>query len=344
MSSRIKVTLLAALALAMQSADAFAQFETTDATVYLFSTFKEPEQDGLRFAYSFDGYHWTNVPGLFLKAEVGDKIMRDPSLLRGPDGTFHLVWTSAWHGGNGFGYARSKDLVHWSDQKLIPVMAQETNVVNVWAPELFYDDGSWHSSRGDEAQTKDHKPEPPDVGCYVIVWASTIPGRFPDHLEPHDNNHRMYFTMTRDFESLAPTKLFLDPDFSVIDCQILKDEDRYVLLLKDNTRPQRNIRVAFADTPLGPWRNISTNLTEKFTEGPCGLKINQDWIIYYEAYQAKHYAAMKTRDFKTFTDVTAEMTFPAGLKHGTAFKATRTDLDRLLKAGAEMTAAGPSTK
>ncbi|MGC3960949.1 MAG: hypothetical protein QM813_24340 [Verrucomicrobiota bacterium] len=28
---------------------------------------------------------------------------------------------------------------------------------------------------------------------------------------------------------------------------------------------------------------------------------------------------MKTRDFKTFTDVTSEMTFPLGLKHGTAF-------------------------
>lgn len=41
-----------------------AQHTTTNDTVYLFSTFKEPEQDGLRFAYSFDGYHWTNVPGL----------------------------------------------------------------------------------------------------------------------------------------------------------------------------------------------------------------------------------------------------------------------------------------
>jgi hypothetical protein len=89
-------------------------------------------------------------------------------------------------------------------------------------------------------------------------------GRFPDYLEPSTNNHRMYFTTTRDFQTFTPTKLFLDPDFSVIDCQILKDEaDRYVLLLKDNTRPQRNIRVAFGDTPLGPWRDISTNLTTK---------------------------------------------------------------------------------
>ena len=283
-------------------------------TVYLFATLKEPEQDGLRFAYSFDGFHWTNVPGLFLKPTVGGKVMRDPSIVREPDGTFHLVWTSAWRGDKGFGYAQSKDLVHWSDQHFVPAMEHEPAVANVWAPELFYDER--------EKQ-------------FIVCWASTIPGRFPDYLEPPTNNHRMYFTTTRDFKTFTPTKLFLDPDFSVIDCQILKDTSRYVLLLKDNTRPQRNLRVAFGDSPLGPWRNLSTNLTEKFTEGPAGLKFGEDWVIYYEAYQDKHYRAMKTRDFQTFTDISREMVFPEGLKHGTPFKATRQDLDRLLQPRAE---------
>jgi hypothetical protein len=31
----------------------------------------------------------------------------------------------------------------------------------------------------------------------------------------------MYYTTTRDFQTFTPTKLFLDPDFSVIDCQII---------------------------------------------------------------------------------------------------------------------------
>ena len=315
-------------------------------TVYLFSTFKEPEQDGLRFAYSFDGYRWTNVPGLFLKARVGGGIMRDPSICRGPDGTWHLVWTTAWRGDKGFGYAHSKDLVHWSEQHFIPAMAHEPTVVNTWAPELFYDDVDKR---------------------FIIKWASTIPGRFPDHLEPHDNNHRMYYTTTRDFKTFTPTKLFLEPGFSVIDCQILKIPSRssgresaptsaegsdgansrsrlqgveptYVLLLKDNTRPQRNLRVAFGDSALGPWRDLSTNLTAHLTEGPCALKIGEDWLIYYESYDAKHYSAMRTRDFKAFTDVTAEMTFPERLKHGTAFVATRKDLDYLFKVGTQQVA------
>ena len=79
-----------------------------------------PEQDGLRFAFSHDGYNWSNVPGLFLKAHVDKGIMRDPSICRGPDGTWHLAWTSAWRGNNGFGYAHSKDLVHWSEQNSSP--------------------------------------------------------------------------------------------------------------------------------------------------------------------------------------------------------------------------------
>lgn len=310
-------TALLSLCLALPLCLAHAQPTNATDPVYLFSTFKEGEQDGLRFAFSYDGYAWSNIPGVFLAPHVDANIMRDPSIARGPDGTWHLVWTSAWKGNNGFGYAHSKDLVHWSEQQFIPVMAHEPTVCNVWAPELFYDDENQQ---------------------FIIAWASTIPGRFPDHLEPSTNNHRMYYTTTRDFNTFAPTKLFLDPDFSVIDCQILKDAERYVLVLKDNTRPERNIRVAFGDTPLGPWRDISTNLTEKFTEGPCALKVGEDWVIYYESYQAKHYTAMKTRDFKTFIDVTSEMTFPPGLKHGTAFVATKKDLDYLWKVSTQMVA------
>jgi alpha-L-fucosidase len=312
--SKLKAALVV-LAFAMNFIPACAQPTNPTDSIFLFSTFKEGEQDGLRFAFSYDGYFWSNIPGVFLKPHVDGKIMRDPSIARGPDGTWHLVWTTAWKGNNGFGYAHSKDLVHWSEQRFIPVMAHEPTVCNVWAPELFFDDT--------EKQ-------------FIICWASTIPGRFPDYLEPSTNNHRMYFTTTRDFNTFTPTKLFLDPDFSVIDCQILKDAGRYVLLLKDNTRPQRNLRVAFGESPLGPWHDISTNLTEKFTEGPSGLKIGDDWLVYYESYQAKHYTAMKTRDFKAFTDVTSEMTFPPELKHGTAFVATKKDLDYLWKVSTQM--------
>jgi hypothetical protein len=282
-------------------------------TVYLFSTFREPEQDGLLFAYSLDGHHWARVPGRFMEPRVGGKVFRDPSICRGPDGIWHLVWTSAWRGDRSFGYARSRDLVHWEDQRFIPVMEHEPETVNVWAPELFYD-----------------APR----NRFIIVWASTIPGRFPDYLEPRTNNHRLYYTITRDFRQFAPTKLFWDPGYSVIDAQIVFTDPGYVLVHKDNTRPERRLRVAFGSSPLGPWRDIWPPITEPFTEGPSALKVGDEWIIYYEAYRDGEYRALKSRDFRIFRNATREMTFPPGLKHGTAFRATRADLERLLQAGA----------
>ena len=281
----------------------------TNNPAYLFTSFRDADQKFLRFLYSFDGYHWTNVPGTFLEANAGvSKQFRDPSLLCGPDGVFHLVWTAGWHGEQGFGCAESKDLIHWSPQELVPVMTNEPTTVNVWAPELFYDSGQ-----------------------FIIVWASTIPGRFPDKLEKHDNNHRLYYTTTADFHKFTTAKLMCDPGFSVIDPFILKDRKGYVLVCKDNSRPDLNLRVAFAKTPLGPWENVSEPFTQKFTEGPCALKIGDDWLIYFDAYRQKLYGAVKTRDFKTFTDITGVVSFPAGHKHGTAIRVPSEILNGLLK-------------
>jgi len=282
---------------------------TTKDDVYLFTSFRDNGEDGLQFLYSENAYQWQRLPGSALKPQVGGGLMRDPSLARGPDGTFHLVWTTAWRGDRGFGYASSRDLIHWSQQRFIPVMQHEPTTVNVWAPELFYDE---HQDR------------------FIICWASTIPGRFPDHLEPHDNNQRMYYTTTRDFETFAPTKLFCEPGFSVIDGTIVRADQGYVLVLKDNTRPQRNLRVAYGETPVGPWRNLTPPITSSFTEGPSVLKVDKDWIIYFDAYGDNAYGAVKTRDFKSFTDMSQDVMFPEGHKHGTVLRVPRSYLNGLL--------------
>jgi hypothetical protein len=279
--------------------------------VYLFSTFHEPATEGLRLAYSKDGYHWTDLDTTFLKPAVDSNVMRDPSIVQGPDGTFHLVFTSAWKGTKTFGYARSKDLIHWSEQRSIPVMQNEPTTVNVWAPELFYD----------EVQKQ-----------FIIIWASTVPFRFPKGQEDENSNHRMWYTTTKDFQTFSDTKLFLDPGFSVIDCGIVKrGRNDYVLVLKDNTRPARNIKVAFAANPLGPYTKASEAFSPSFTEGPTVAKLGEDYLIYYDQYRDKIFGAMKTKDFKTFTDVTKEVSLPKGHKHGTIFMVKKKVLTSLLQ-------------
>lgn len=281
--------------------------------VYLFTSFHEPADAGLRLLYSYDGYKWTDLDTVLLKPAVGiQKVMRDPSMVQGPDGTFHLVWTSSWRGDKGFGYASSRDLVHWSEQRLIPVMEQEPTTVNVWAPELFYD-----------KEKKD----------FIIIWASCIPGRFERGLEEDSNNHRIYVTTTRDFKTFTGTKLFFDPGFSVIDAVIVeKGVNDYVLVVKDNTRPNRNIKVAFSNDPMGPYSKASEAFTPSFTEGPAVAKVKDDYLIYYDQYRDKIFGAMETKDFKSFTDVTKQVDVPAGHKHGTIFKVNRKFFKGLLKA------------
>lgn len=279
-------------------------FTSCSRKAFLFTSFHEPADAGLRMLYSYDGYKWNDFDTTFLKPFIGkDKIMRDPSMVQGPDGTFHLVWTTEWKGGNGFGYASSKDLIHWSKQQYIPVMQNEPTVVNVWAPELFYDDA--------EKQ-------------FIIIWASTIPFRFEKGVEEENNNHRMYYTTTKDFKTFSDTKLFLDPKFSVIDAVIVKrNKDDYVLVLKDNTRPQRDLKVAFANSPLGPWQHISKSVTDHFTEGPSVVKIKDKWLIYFDSYQKKTYDAIMTKDFKTFENADSLISVPVGHKHGTIIRVSR---------------------
>lgn len=261
-------------------------------------------------AYSYDGYQWTDFDTTFLKPTVDSNVMRDPSIAQGPDGRFHLVFTSAWKGTKTFGYASSKDLIHWSEQRTIPVMQHEPTTVNVWAPEIFYDD---------------------QVEQFIIIWASTVPFRFAKGQEAEDNNHRMYYTTTKDFQTFPPTQLFLDPGFSVIDCEIVKrKKNDYALILKDNTRPERNIKVAFASSPLGPYSKPSAPFTPNFTEGPTVAKVKDGYLVYYDQYREKIYGARKTMDFINFTDATNEVSLPQGHKHGTVFMVKKKFLATML--------------
>ena len=279
--------------------------------IYVSTSFHEPATEGLRFIYSTDGLRWDSIQGVFLTPQVGkQKVMRDPSIVRGPDGTFHLVWTSSWRGDRGFGYASSKDLIHWSEQRFIEVMS-DTTTVNVWAPELFYDDVRKQ---------------------FLIVWASCVPGRFPDYQEEHLNNHRLYYTTTKDFKTFSNTQLFYDPDFSDIDATLVKRGAKdYVMVVKDNSRPMRNIKVAFAESPYGPWSKASEPFTESFTEGPSTARVGDWWYIYYDSYRHGIYGAHRTKDFVHFEDRTGAVNFPVGHKHGTVFMAPEELVEGLIK-------------
>ncbi|MGV7206378.1 glycoside hydrolase family 43 protein [Oxalobacteraceae bacterium A2-2] len=291
---------------------------------YLFAYFIKNGEDGLHLAASKDGYHWDklgNGRSYLAPAVGGAKLMRDPCIVRGPDGTYHMVWTSGWKENN-IGYASSKDLIHWSAQKELPVMAHEPGTLNAWAPEIIYD-------------AKRAK--------YLIFWASTVPGKFPetDGSSEDKYNHRMYYTTTKDFATFTPTRLFYDPGFSVIDATFLKANGKDYLLVKDETRnpPRKYLQVADAPDLRGPFGKLSAPISPAgvWVEGPTAIQIGQDAIIYYDAYKDKRYGALRSRDLVHWEDVSKDMHFPdegtpQRIRHGTVIAVPEEAIDQLRKA------------
>jgi hypothetical protein len=286
---------------------------------YLFSYFIGNGQDGLHLAFSEDALHWE---ALFdnqsvLTPEAGvDKLMRDPCVIRGGDGWFHMVWTVSWNE-RGIGYARSEDLIHWSDQQYIPLMEHIPEARNCWAPELFYD--------------RENRR-------YLIYWASTIPGKYPatDSTGDQGYNHRIYYSLTEDFKTFTPAEVLYDHGFNVIDATIQQTGDSYTMFLKDETRwpvPEKNIRIATSPHLLGPYSPPSGPITGDWVEGPTATRAPDGrWILYFDRYRDHRMGAVASRDLKTWTDISDQIRFPEGTRHGTVIRITRKDLDILLEA------------
>ncbi len=303
--------------------------------VYLFTYFTKNGEDGLHLAWSEDGYKWQplrgGAPVLAPKVGAREKLLRDPCVARGPDGTYHLVWTSGWWE-KGIGHASTRDFITWSEQREIPVMAHEPAARNAWAPEIDYDEAK---------------------GEFVIFWATTIPGRFPRTGGASEDqlNHRIYATRTGDFSAFTPTALFYDPGFSCIDLTFLRADGKQWAIVKDETKfpePRKHLRLAAAASVQGPFGPLGPAFSPAglWSEGPTAVKIGDWYMVYFEAYVQKHYCAMRSRDLQTWEDVTGRMRFvnegtPERMKHGTVIAVPRALVDKLQAAWASVSTPAP---
>ena len=272
----------------------------------------------MRLAWSRDGLDWQMINGgeSCLRPMVGEaKLMRDPCLSRGPDGTFHLVWTTSW-AGKTIGYASSKDLVHWSAQKAIPVMAHEPNTVNTWAPEVVWDDAKQH---------------------FLIFWSSTVLGLNPQtassNKSPQSNN-RIYATTTKDFVTFTPTQLLYDGGFNVIDATLARNGAEWLMFVKNETlapQTEKNIRLIHGASAEGPWSAPSPAITGNYwAEGPTAVKVGDEWRVYFDKHRLDAIGLVVSRDLKTWTDLSDRVHFPPHARHGTVLAVPRDVVANLL--------------
>ncbi len=270
----------------------------------LFVYFKEPAKSGVYYALSEDGYHFQTLNGgnPWLRPSEEGELMRDPFITRGPDGLFHMVWTWEWRA-QSIGYANSPDLVRWSAQRQIPLMAGTPGARNTWAPEIYWDG----------KQSK-----------WLVIWSSVVEGR--------NATNRIYHAFTRDFRSFTTPQIFFDPGYEVIDATLTYTRGRYWMVFKDErpTPLHKEIKIAQGPTLEGPWSSISGPLTESWSEGPSILEIGGRYVIYYDHYRdPRRYEAIESSDLERWTPINDRISLPPGCKHGSFLRITEEEAERL---------------
>jgi hypothetical protein len=283
-------------------------------SLFLFCYFKG-RGDGLHYAASRDGLHWKPLFGdsAIWKPQVGKEgLFRDPCIIKGGDGRFHMVWTTGWNE-KGIGYAHSGDLLHWEGAQRLPVMDSEDSARNAWAPEITWD---------------------PGVKRYLLYWASTVSGRFPqrDTAAESGYNHRIYAIATKDLQRFGKPFLLYDPGFSVIDASIVPFEGQWIMFLKNETKSpvEKNIRISTAKTPGGPYSAPGAPITGNYwAEGPTAIRVQGRWIVYFDKYREHRYGAVSSGDGSHWEDISTQINLPKGIRHGSIILLRGADIEKI---------------
>lgn len=288
---------------------------TTGAEVMLMASFRGDGEDGLHLAWSTNGLHWDalNQDRAVLPATVGEsQLMRDPCLQQGPDGTFHLVWTTAWEGKT-IGYANSKDLVHWSEPVALSLMENEPRTKLCWAPEMRWDAAKQH---------------------FLVYWTSSLKGESPEYW-------RTYATTTKDFKTFTPTKLFFDPGHSQIDASILPADGKFYLFYKHSWQGNR---YAVADKLDGPYTNPAPLFTNDEWEGAWPLRTEGGYFAYIDRFKSRERMGLWfSPDLVSWTNISAQTSFPRGTLHCSVLKVKRSAIEEVVRLAEREMAIEPPT-
>lgn len=278
---------------------------------YVFAYFKEPGSQGIYLALSRDGYKFVplNDGRPWVKPEQPGEIMRDVFVTRNPHGAgFRMVWTWGWKGSS-LGYAESPDLMTWSAQREVPMMKDFPAVRNVWAPETYWD-----------AKAKQ----------WLVIWSSS----FSDS----EKGNRIWASRTKDFARFTKPEIFFDPGFVVIDATMFRrsfaGRQDWVMVFKDQTIDPLRYQVRWTSGPSveGPWGELSGPITESWSEGPSVVKVGDEFVVYYDHYRAPRarYEGVETKDWVHWESVNDRMSFPENAKHGSFFRVSEAEAERLL--------------
>ncbi|CAH0236592.1 hypothetical protein SRABI83_02767 [Arthrobacter sp. Bi83] len=285
-----------------------------------------------------DALKWDELNGgkPVVKSSLGTKGLRDPFVIRSPEGDkFYMIATdlsigsgTSWDASQRQGSQylevwESTDLVNWSGQRHVKVSPDTAG--NTWAPEAHYDE---------------------KIGAYVVYWASKI---YADNDPGHagGTHNKMMYSTTRDFRTFSEAKVWNDPGDSVIDSTVIKEGDTYYRFTKDEARvsgcldimQEKSTDLLAVDLPETNPRNwslmancIGKNAGTGGVEGPTVFKSNTEekYYLFVDEFGGRGYIPLESTSLENPNwKLSTNYELPRAPRHGTVLPVTKSELDRL---------------
>ncbi|MFC5729465.1 MULTISPECIES: family 43 glycosylhydrolase [Nocardioides] len=274
-----------------------------------------------------------------LESTMGEMGLRDPFLIRSPEGDrFFLIATDLSIGRNGnwdraqrtgsryLEVWESTDLKTWSEQR--HVLVSPPTAGNTWAPEAYWDE---------------------DLQQYVVFWASKL---YAEDDPNHTGNtyNRMLYATTRDFVTFSEAKVWQDRGESRIDSTVIRENGHYYRFTKDEGAggtgcsdiiQETADQLTAVDLPGNPsWTMqdscIGRDAGTSAVEGPTVFKANQgdtsgsNYYLFVDEYGGRGYIPLGTDDLdQPDWKVAPDYDLPASPRHGTVIPVTQAELDSL---------------
>jgi uncharacterized repeat protein (TIGR02543 family) len=287
---------------------------------YLFAYFNgnAVSEEQLRFALSTDGLNFTALnndqPVIDSPKIATTGGIRDPYVMRGPDGKFYMALTdmtssAGWDSNRGLVLLKSDDLVSWQ-HSTVNVSTKYPNfstITHAWAPEIVYD----------REQDK------------LMIHFSSNPGGIPN---------KVYYTYANaDFTDLTDEPQILFPSYmtDVIDGNIAHVNGKYHMFYKLSNQ------IAKAEAPAltGPYTHTAAHVDNESTQAEgCEtyrLSGTDTYVLIYDRYQLSpaQFGFRTSQDLVNFTTVTGSTQKADGSvfvpRHGSVIPLTKAEYDRL---------------